>query len=269
VFEKAAAAQTPRPPWLRSGGVSASVAAHVAGVLAIAALPARPDPPPRGVEAATYLMLLQVPRAPDRLFDVRADAEKAAAAAPQEPAGTPAGGGGEAGRSVTDLRLAPPGEAGAVPEIAAVPTSFDATSDLRSLTAAAGAISRGWPGTDLLAGGGPGDEVAFWADVLAEPPRMVNKGEITRLLGRLYPRRLRATGVQGNVMLAFIIGRDGRVEMRSVRVVATTHPDFTEPTLHALAMMRFRPARVSGEAVRVRASLPVQWVLSGALARAP
>lgn len=268
MFEKAAAAQTARPPWLRPWGVSASVAAHAALVVAITAIPAPRKDPPRGVETATYLMILQAPRTPDRLAALLAREEAVAAAAPRKPTGWPGDEGGKARRSVGDLRLTVPGDAGGVPEIAPVPTNLDGVADLRSLSAAAGAMSRGWHGTDLLTGG-PGDAGAVWADVLAEPPRMVNQGEITRLLRRLYPRRLRATGVQGNVTLAFVIGRDGRVEMRSVRVVGTAHPDLTEPTLRALAVMRFRPARVSGEAVRVRAVLPVHWVLRGALAQAP
>lgn len=262
MFEKAVAAQTVRPPWLRPWGVSASVGAHAALVLAIAFIPAPPEDPPRGVEAATYLVLLQAPRTPDRMTALLASAEKAAAAAPGKPAGWPEDDGGKTRPSVANLRLAGAGETAVVPEIAPVPRIIDGAADLRSLAAAAGAVSRGWHGTDLRAGGGTADAGLVWADLLAEPPRMVNQGEITRLLVRLYPRRLRATGVEGSVTLAFIIGMDGRVEMRSVRVVATEHPDLTEPTLRALALMRFRPAQVNGKAVRVRANLPVRWVLA-------
>jgi TonB family protein len=269
VFEKVAAAHTVRPPWLWHWGVTASTAAHAAVVLAVASIPVPPKPPRPTVEAATFLVLLQAPRAPDTLSRLLADAEAVATAPPWEPASKPGGEGGEARPSIANLRLAFPGEAGAVPEIALVPTTFNRTADLQSLVAAAGTLPRGLRGRALLVGGGAADAGVISAELLAEPPRMVNGWEITRLLVRLYPRWLQATGVQGDVTLTFVIGRDGRVEMRSVKVVASAHPDLIEPTLRALAVMRFRPARLDGQPVRVRANLPVRWVLHGTLAQAP
>ncbi|HYR07712.1 MAG TPA: energy transducer TonB [Longimicrobium sp.] len=269
MFEKVTAAQTVRPPWLRPWGVSASAAAHAVVALAIVSIPVPAEPPPRTVETATFLVLLQTPRVPDRLSRVLADAKQAALTAPRVPFADPGSQGGKASPSVANLRLALPGEATAVPEMAPVPTSVDEGPGRRSLAAAAEALSRRVRGAALLAGGTAADEDVVAAELLAEPPRMMNQREISRLLGRLYPFRLRAAGVEGDVTLTFIIGRDGRVEMRSVTVVASAHPELTEPTLRALAMMRFRPARVSGEAVRVRVTLPVRWVLQGRLAQSP
>lgn len=263
MFEKVVAARTVRPPWLRPRGVSAAVAAHAAVVLAVTSIPLPPGAPPRTVESATFLVLQQAPGAPDTLSRLLAGAESA----PREPA---KGGGGErreARPSVADLRLALLEESRAVPEIAPVPATFDRAADFRSLAAAAGTLSRGLRGTALPAGGDEADAGVIPVELLAEVPRMVNRGEITRLLVRLYPRRLQASGVEGDVMLTFIIGLDGRVEMRSVKVLAIAHPDLAEPTLRALTMMRFRPARLNGELVRVRAKLPVRWVLRGGQAR--
>jgi TonB family protein len=265
VFEKVAAAQTARPPWLRPWGVSASAVAHAAVVLAVASIPIPPEDPPATVEAATFLVLMQVPRVPDPLSRLLASA----AAAPREPVGQPGAEGGEPRPPIAELRLAPPAEAGAAPEIAPVPTTLDAAADLRSLAGVAGTFSRGMSAAALLEGDGAAETGVISAEVLAEPPRMVNREEITRVLVQLYPRQLRAAGVEGDVMLTFIIGLDGRVEMRSVKVLATAHRDLTAPTLRALSMMRFRPARVDGERVRVRANLPVRWVLERGLAQAP
>lgn len=267
MFEKVAAAQTVRPPWLRTRGVSASAAAHVAVVMAVASIPVPRGAPPQTVEQTTFLVLSQAPRVPERLAHLLGSGEKAATATPREPARGMADK-GEARPSVADLRLALAGQAGAVPEIAPVPTTFDHGADQRVLAAAAGELSRGLRGKALLAGGGAEDSGVVSAELLAEPPRMVNYGQITRMLMRLYPHRLRATGVQGDVTVTFIIGVDGRVEMRSAKVLAAAHPDLAGPTLRALALMRFRPARVDGEPVRVRANLPVRWVLHGRLAQA-
>jgi outer membrane biosynthesis protein TonB len=99
------------------------------------------------------------------------------------------------------------------------------------------------------------------AELLPEPPRMVNRQEITAVLGRLYPYRFRVRGTQGEVVMMFIIGTDGRAELESVRVLSATDPGFVEPALKGLARMRFRPAELDGVRVRVRAMLPVTWVL--------
>lgn len=269
MFEKVAGVQTVRPPWLRPWGVSASAAAHVVIVLGVAAIPLPPRDLPRTVEETTFLVLLQAPRVPERLARLLAGTEQAAAATPQEPGSGLEGDGGETGPSVADLRLALAGHPAAVPEIEPVAPAFDRTVEQQALAAAARALSRGPRGRALLGGDAVADSGVVSAELLAEPPRMVNQGEITRLLVRLYPRQLRSMGVQGDVTLTFIIGVDGRVEMRSVKVLSSAHPDLTEPTLRALAAMRFRPARVSGKVVRVRATLPVRWVLQGWIAQAP
>jgi TonB family protein len=269
VFEKVTTARRVRPPWLRPWGVSVAAAAHTAVILGIAAIPVPADSPSQTVETATFLVLLHTPRAPDNLTGLLADAKKAtpaAPAAPRQPSGGAGSQGPDARPSIENLRLALPGAASPLPRIAPVPVYPDEVAGRRSLAAAAEALHRKLRGAALLESGRAAEADVVAAELLAEPPRMVNKGEITRLLVHLYPFRLRANGVEGDVTLTFIIGRDGRVDMRSVTVLASEHPDLTEPTLRALSMMRFRPARVSGEAVRVRATLPVRWVLNGGLA---
>jgi protein TonB len=272
VFEKVAAPQTVRPPWLRLRDLSASAAAHAVFVLGIASLPVPAEPPLRTAEVATFLVLQQAGRAPDTLSRMLAGTGGgglAAPAAPRELAPRPRGEDGKAPPRVADLRLASAAEAPAGPALApVVPVAHNGAADLRTLSTAAEKLSRGLRGRTLLVGGSAADAGVFPAEMLAEAPRMVNRPEITRLLMHLYPRRLRDIGVQGDVTLTFIIGVDGRVEMRSVRVLAAAHPDLAGPTFHALARMRFRPARVDGKAVRVRATLPVRWVLHDRLAQA-
>lgn len=65
-----------------------------------------------------------------------------------------------------------------------------------------------------------------------------------------YPERLRASGVSGNVMVRFIVGPNGRVEMGSVKVLDSPHDDFTSAVKDALKRMRYRPAEVRGTKVR-------------------
>jgi periplasmic protein TonB len=46
------------------------------------------------------------------------------------------------------------------------------------------------------------------------------------------------------------VGATGRVDMASVRVLESDHPEFSESVRTALAEMRFRPARRGGKSVR-------------------
>lgn len=65
-----------------------------------------------------------------------------------------------------------------------------------------------------------------------------------------YPDRLRSSGVEGTVVLRFVVGPNGRVEMGTVQVVDTPHDAFTDAVKDALRRMKFRPAEVQGTKVR-------------------
>lgn len=66
-----------------------------------------------------------------------------------------------------------------------------------------------------------------------------------------YPEALRRAGVTGSVQLEYVVGTDGRVEKRSVRVLARSHPGFVLAVMHALGDARFKPARRGGRAAAV------------------
>ncbi|HEX6749549.1 MAG TPA: energy transducer TonB [Longimicrobium sp.] len=256
MFEKAVRRRADRRIGLGPREIAASVGAHVLVAAAIVATPPG-QPTPVSTETATILLLYSPPpppapalprqvRAPARTRTLQPGLLRAAAPTPEpqrprdavepllrapvvavlHPGDPPA----------LDLaRLRGLGEAGAVPDSGA------------SRAGAAG--SAGTPVVD--------------AGVLAEPPQMVNRHEIAQVLGRLYPFRFRVRGTEGEVVMMFIIGLDGRAEMDSVQILSATDPGFVEPTLKGLARMRFRPAALNGVPVRVRATLPVTWILGG------
>ncbi len=66
-----------------------------------------------------------------------------------------------------------------------------------------------------------------------------------------YPDVLRRAGVGGAVEVEYVVGRDGRVESRSLRVLATDHPQFTASVAGALRGARFKAARRGGQSVAV------------------
>jgi TonB family protein len=92
-------------------------------------------------------------------------------------------------------------------------------------------------------------------------PRLLNAQEFRRALDQAYPPALRDAGLQGTVTVRFRVEVDGTISHATV----TKSPDarFNQPTLQALQVLRFRPARVNDQPVRVWVDHPVQWTLSG------
>jgi TonB family protein len=72
----------------------------------------------------------------------------------------------------------------------------------------------------------------------------------------LYPERLRQQWVEGAVLLEFIVGTDGRADMRTVRVIETSSPAFTQAVRAHLPFMTYYPASIGGCLVRMEVKQP-------------
>lgn len=96
---------------------------------------------------------------------------------------------------------------------------------------------------------------------LAERPQMVNEWQMQRIWRKLYPEELIANGIEGEAVVSFIISKDGRVEVGTVKLVRATHEGFAAPSVEGANRLRFRPAHLDGRPVRVRAAFPVRWRL--------
>ncbi len=66
-----------------------------------------------------------------------------------------------------------------------------------------------------------------------------------------YPEMLRQSGVEGVVMLEFVIDTTGRVEEQNVKVLHSTNRAFEAPARNVIVRSLYRPGRVRGVAVRV------------------
>jgi protein TonB len=102
-------------------------------------------------------------------------------------------------------------------------------------------------------------QVPVEVSALAELPKLANPRSVAEWFSELYPIGLMARGVEGRAVISFVIELDGHIT--SLEVVSTTHPDFGRATLRGARRMRFRPARLGGKPVRVKATMPVDWVL--------
>jgi TonB family protein len=90
-----------------------------------------------------------------------------------------------------------------------------------------------------------------------ELPRPVNRAAFQRELARTYPAALRAEGVDATVQVRFRVESDGTTS--NPTVTRSTNSTFDEPTLRAIQVLRFRPAKVGGRPVRVWVEQPIQW----------
>jgi TonB family protein len=76
-----------------------------------------------------------------------------------------------------------------------------------------------------------------------------------------YPVEARQRNVEGMVLLAFVIGADGRADMSTVVVEYETYNGFTDSVLRQLPSFRFEPAVRNGKPVRERVFMPFLFSL--------
>ena len=100
---------------------------------------------------------------------------------------------------------------------------------------------------------------AYEVAVLDSPPRLANARQVQSTMGRLYPRMLLDAGIQGTVAMQFVIEADGSVDQASVKVLSSTHEQFSKATIEALERFRFEPGVYRGEKVRVLIQMPIVW----------
>jgi len=77
-----------------------------------------------------------------------------------------------------------------------------------------------------------------------------------------YPDALRSSGIEGNVVVQFIVNEDGRYDPGSMKVISSSNPAFTAAVKDALPGMRFSAARVGGKKVRQLVELPFEFHLN-------
>jgi TonB family protein len=102
-------------------------------------------------------------------------------------------------------------------------------------------IANGWP--DSISG-----------TIVDQPPVLVSRALPA------YPERARRLGIEGQVVLRFVVDQFGRVE-RDIQVI-DSFPMFDQAAIDAVRQWRFSPARDrNGNAVRVVISVPLQFNL--------
>ncbi len=78
-----------------------------------------------------------------------------------------------------------------------------------------------------------------------------------------YPETLRQAGIEGRVVVRFVVDTAGRVERGSIAVTSTSHALFAAAVEPLVAGLRFRAAEVRGRRVRQLVEMPFEFVLGG------
>lgn len=104
---------------------------------------------------------------------------------------------------------------------------------------------------------GPRDTVVYYIDQVSTKPELLSASAPPR-----YPDAARAQGLQGRVVLAFIVNANGKVERRSVRVLQSLHPLLDPEAVKFIQQGVFKPACREGRPVRVQTTMPVDFNLA-------
>ncbi|HEU4883108.1 MAG TPA: energy transducer TonB [Longimicrobium sp.] len=110
------------------------------------------------------------------------------------------------------------------------------------------------------AASGPPDEGTYELNTVEELPSLLNGSDFSRALGAGYPPLQGATGVRVNVEARFRLLWDGSVDSTSITITRSDNEQFNEPSINAIRILRFRPAKVNGRPVNVWITLPIVWM---------
>ncbi len=124
--------------------------------------------------------------------------------------------------------------------------------DPRNFTATGvkGGVWDGWE----VAPDGDGDQPVL-AGVADEPPEVISSPQLR------FPEMLRAAGIQGFVVVGFVVDTTGRAEPKSINIVASTNAGFEASAKEVVRKSRYRPARMRGRLVRSFATMRVEFSL--------
>jgi protein TonB len=136
-------------------------------------------------------------------------------------------------------------------DLKAPPTLTDVVTPAASEAIRASGISSAGSVRDEGAAGGSGKGLGSGSEGKAFDENQVDKAvEVSRKVDPRYPDALKSVGVQGNVVMRFIVGTDGRVEPGSIVAVSSPHKLFSDAVRSALLNTRYRPAEAGGQKVR-------------------
>ncbi|MCH6548026.1 MAG: TonB family protein, partial [Gemmatimonadetes bacterium] len=111
----------------------------------------------------------------------------------------------------------------------------------------------------LTSDAAPADSAAVTQEqietVMDEPPQLLSSPPLR------YPEMLKQAGLEGDVVLDFVIDTTGHVEPRSIQVVSSLHPLFEAAARDVILGSVYRPAQARGVPVRARVQQPLSFTI--------
>lgn len=104
---------------------------------------------------------------------------------------------------------------------------------------------------------------------IAPPPATIRRefrtssmleGSLIRRVQPVYPPLARSARIQGSVVLAAVIGKDGT--MQNLKLISG-HPMLVPAAVDAVSQWRYRPYILNGEPIEVETQITVNFVLAG------
>jgi periplasmic protein TonB len=105
----------------------------------------------------------------------------------------------------------------------------------------------------------PVNQGVYDVSTVEERPQLRNAPAVVSAVQRNYPPLLRDAGVGGTVVVSMVINEDGTPDVSTVEVVSSDHEQFSDVVRRVIERMRFRPAKVNNQAVKVRVQLPITF----------
>jgi len=113
------------------------------------------------------------------------------------------------------------------------------------------------------------DSLGHVTPALAPPPSVPKhtfrtssmlEGSLIRRVDPVYPPLARAARIQGPVLLAAVISKDGTIEhLRTI----SGHPMLVPAAISAVSQWRYRPYILNGNAIEVETQITVNFILGG------
>ncbi|MEO7360624.1 MAG: TonB family protein [Gemmatimonadaceae bacterium] len=111
-------------------------------------------------------------------------------------------------------------------------------------------------GNMIAAAPPPPTQAAIEEVRIEEPPRAFSEIEVDSAVvrdpssvGPTFPRQLLQAKIEGVTRVQFIVDSTGHVEVTSLVILDSTHPEFTQAVRDVLPKMKFKPARIGTRAV--------------------
>jgi protein TonB len=76
-----------------------------------------------------------------------------------------------------------------------------------------------------------------------------------------YPNALRRAGVEGDVLVKFVVDTLGLADLSTIEVIRSTHDLFTQAVRKAIGQQRFTPAIVGSRTVRQLVQQPYSFTI--------